>query len=97
MLDGESPNIFSPSSYSILLIDVGEPECYDEAVSVDTKIQWESAMKDEMDSLLQNKTWDLCKLPTGKRDLQNKWVYRLKEEDGGKKRFKASLFVKGFA
>ena len=54
-------------------------------------------MKDEMDSLLKNKTWDLCKLPTGKRALQNKWVYRLKEEDGSKKKFKAKLVVKGFA
>ena len=30
-------------------------------------------------------------------DEENKWVYRLKEEDGGKKRYKARLVVKGFA
>ena len=54
-------------------------------------------MKDEMDSLLKNKTWDLCKLPVGKRSLQNKWVYRLEEEYGGKKIFKHRLVVKGFA
>ena len=54
-------------------------------------------MTDEMDSLLHNQTWDLCKLPASKRALQNKWVYRIKEEDGGKKRFKARLVVKGFA
>ena len=54
-------------------------------------------MKEEMDSLLKNNTWDLCKFPVGKKALQNKWVYRLKEEDGGKKQFKARLFVKGFA
>jgi hypothetical protein len=29
--------------------------------------------------------------------LQNKWVYKLKEEDGGEKRYKARLVVKGFA
>ena len=29
--------------------------------------------------------------------MQNKWVYRLKEEDGGKKRYKARLVVNGFA
>ena len=39
----------------------------------------------------------MCKFPRGKRDLYNKWVYRLKEEDGGKKIFKARLVVKGFA
>ena len=51
-------------------------------------------MKDEMDSLLKNKTWDLSKLPAGKKALHNKWVYRLKEEEGGKKIFKARLVVK---
>ena len=85
-----------PSLYSILLTNASEPECYDEAVQVDTKFQWESAMKDEIDSLLKNKTWDLCKLPIGKRALQKKWVYRLKEEEGGKKIFKARLVVKEF-
>ena len=32
--------------------------------------------------------WDSVKWPIGKRALQNKWVYRLKEEDGGKKWYK---------
>ena len=36
-------------------------------------------------------------MPAGKTTLQNKWVYRLKEEDGGKQRYKARLVVKGFA
>ena len=54
-------------------------------------------MTEEMDSLLKNKTWDLCKLPIGKRALHNKCVYRLKEYDEGKKIFKARLVVKGFA
>ena len=30
--------IFSPSLYSILFTDVGKPECYNEAMQVDTKI-----------------------------------------------------------
>jgi hypothetical protein len=36
-------------------------------------------------------------LPARKGALQNKWVYKLKEEDGGKKRYKVRLVVKGFA
>jgi hypothetical protein len=36
-------------------------------------------------------------LPIGKRALQNKWVYKLKEEYGRKKRYKVRLVVKGFA
>ena len=54
-------------------------------------------MKEEMDSLVHNQTWDLVQFPTGKITLQNKRVYKLKEEYGGKKRCKARLVVKGFA
>jgi hypothetical protein len=39
----------------------------------------------------------LVQFPIGKRALHNKWVYRLKEEDGGKNRYKDRLVVKGFA
>jgi hypothetical protein len=88
---------YSPSLYYLLLTDSGEPECYEEAMQVDTKKKWEQGMKEEMDSLVNNQTWDLVQFPAGKRALQNKWVYKLKEEDGGKKRYKDRLFVKGFA
>jgi hypothetical protein len=64
---------------------------------VDAKIQWENGMEEEMDSLLKNQTWKLCKFPASKRALPNKWVYSLKEEDGGYIIFKARLVVKGFA
>ena len=38
----------------------------------------------------KNKTWDLCKLPAAKRALQNKWVYRLKEDVEVRKYLKTS-------
>jgi hypothetical protein len=91
------PEQYCPSLYYLLLTDSGEPECYEEAMQVDTKKKWEQGMKEEMDSLENNQTWDLVQLPAGKRALQNKWVYKLKEEDGGEKRYKARLVVKGFA
>ncbi|KAI9159859.1 hypothetical protein LWI28_002621 [Acer negundo] len=53
-------------------------------------------MKDEMKSLVSNQTWELAKLPEGKKALQNKWVFRIKEEHDGSKRYKARLVVKGF-
>jgi hypothetical protein len=79
------------------LIDYDEPESYEEAMQVDTKNKWEKGMKEEMDSLVNNQTWDLVQVPAGKRALQNKWVYRLKEEDGGRKWYKDGLLVNGFA
>jgi hypothetical protein len=80
-----------------LLTDSGERESYEEAMHVDTKRKWDQGMKEEMDSLVNNHTWDLVQFPAGKRTLHNKWVYRLKEEDGGKIWYKARLVVKGFA
>ncbi|KAE8695859.1 U-box domain-containing protein 31 [Hibiscus syriacus] len=87
---------YSPSLHYLLPTDNGEPECYDEAMQVDNSIKWESSMKDEMDSLMSNQTWELVELPPGKKALHNKWIYRIKEEHDGSKRYKARLVVKGF-
>ena len=65
-------------------------------MQVEDSVKWESAMKDEMDSLMSNHNWELAKLPSGKKALHNKWVYRIKEEHDGNKRYKARLVVKGF-
>ena len=53
-------------------------------------------MEDEIKSVQKNKTWSLTKLPEGKKVLQNRWIYWLKEEPYGNKRYKARLVVKGF-
>ena len=66
-------------------------------MQVDTKKKWEQGMEEEMDSLVNNQTQDLVQFPAGKTSLQNKWVYKLKEEYGGKNLYKARLVVKGFA
>ena len=43
--------------------DSDEPECYEEAMQVETRIKWEKGMDEEMDSLVRNQTWDLVKFP----------------------------------
>nr|GFB44173.1 putative retrovirus-related Pol polyprotein from transposon TNT 1-94 [Tanacetum cinerariifolium] len=90
------PERYSPSINYILLIENGEPECYLEAMRLKDSLQWELAMKDEMKSFEKNKTWLLTKLPSGKKALQNKWVFRVKDEHDDTKRYKARLVVKGF-
>ncbi|RVW38125.1 Retrovirus-related Pol polyprotein from transposon TNT 1-94 [Vitis vinifera] len=90
------PQRYSPVLNYLLLTDGGEPECYDEALQDENSSKWELAMKDEMDSLLGNQTWELTELPVGKKALHNKWVYRIKNEHDGSKRYKARLVVKGF-
>ena len=53
-------------------------------------------MKDEMDSLLGNQTWELTELLKGKKALHNKWLYRIKNEHDGSKLYKVRLVVKWF-
>ena len=79
-----------------MLTDGGEPECYDEALQNENSSKWELAMKDEMNSLLGNQTWELTELLVGKKVLHNKWVYKIKNEHDGSKRYKARLVVKRF-
>ena len=79
------------------LIDEGEPECYEEAMTDIHKEKWYNAMREEMDSLHENLTYELMELPNGKNALRNKWVYKLKTgEYGSTTRYKARIVVKGF-
>ena len=65
-------------------------------MKIDDSTKWELTMKDEMDLQSSNQTWQLAKLPKGKKALQNKWVYRIKEEHDGIKQYKVTLAAKGF-
>ena len=64
---------------------------------MEDSIKWEQTMDDEMRSLEKNDTWVLTELPAGKRALLNKWVFIIKTEPYGKRRFKARLVVKGYS
>ena len=66
------PHCYSPTLNYFLLTDGGEPECYDDALEYKNSSKWELAMKDEMDSLLENQTWELTELRVGKKALHNK-------------------------
>jgi len=50
-----------------------------------------------MESLQKNRTWDLCKLPKGRRALTAKWIHKRKESIPGVEdaRWKARLVVRG--
>ena len=75
----------------------GEPMNYYEAVSSLHAKSWEKAIKTEIDSLNQNKTWILVDLPLGAKPIGCKWVFRKKYfPDGSIDKYKARLVAKGF-
>ncbi|KAI4334908.1 hypothetical protein L6164_013610 [Bauhinia variegata] len=68
---------YPPHEY-VLLTDGGEPERYEEALEHDHKEKWLITMQEEMQSLQENHTFELVKLPKGKKALKNKWVFIVK-------------------
>lgn len=72
------------------------PDSFHEAIN--SNIEWKKAMDREIDSLHQNETWNLTRLPKGLKALPCKWVFRVKTNpDGSIDKYKARLVVKGFA
>nr|GFC34623.1 retrovirus-related Pol polyprotein from transposon TNT 1-94 [Tanacetum cinerariifolium] len=50
----------------------------------------------EMVSLEKNQTCSLVRISAGKKASQILWMFKVKEEHNGRKRYKARLVVKGF-
>jgi len=53
----KGPERYSPALHYMLLIDSGEPECYEMTLQVEAKTEWEFVMDDEIASLMENQTW----------------------------------------
>ncbi|KAM1496365.1 hypothetical protein ACFXTO_030979 [Malus domestica] len=72
-----------------------EPESFDEAAQDEA---WKKAMKDEMNMIEKNQTWELVRRPSNKPVIGVKWVYKTKLNlDGTVQKNKARLVAKGYA
>ena len=57
---------------------------------------WKEAINDEVESILQNHTWELVDLPLGSKPLGYKWIFKKKmKADGSIDKYKARLVIKG--
>ena len=58
---------------------------------------WKEAINDEVESILQNHTWELVDLPPGSKPLGYKWIFKKKmKADGSIDKCKARLVIKGY-
>lgn len=84
-------------TYSVLDNEQGsDPEHFRDVELRDDSSKWKAAMNDEYNSLIENRTWDLVKIPAGRKPIKSKWVFKTKRDDKGEiVRYKARLVAKG--
>ena len=58
--------------------------------------KWRAAIKYELDSHIENGTWEAGKLPPGRREISSNWVFKTKVNADGSLPYKARLVVCGF-
>jgi len=70
-----------------------EPTTFSKAVKDG---RWRSTMQHEIQTLEDNHTWTVCPLPTNKKALGCKWIYKIKyHSDGTIEQFKARPVILG--
>ena len=81
------------------VIDLEEPQNYQEAMNCRENEKWKLAAHDEMISLDKNHTWILVERPKHRKVIGCKWIFKIKDGIPGieSPRFKARLVAKGFS
>ena len=74
------------------------PESFIEAMTRPDGPKWREATDGEIQSLIENGTWELVELPPDKKAIGSRWVFRIKRKaDGEVDRYKARLVAKGYS
>ena len=74
-----------------------EPQTMEEALSSDHAKEWKEAADSEYESLIENETWEHVELPSGRKPIGCKWVFKVKHRSNGKvEQFKGCLVAKGY-
>jgi hypothetical protein len=81
----------------ILLLDNKEPNTYIEPVMGPESKRWLEAMRSEMESMRDNRGWNLVDPLDGMWAMECKWIFKKKiDTDGNVHIYKARLVAKGF-
>jgi hypothetical protein len=77
--------------------EAAAPTTFKGAVASPDRDKWISAMKEELESLRHHGTYKLTDLPSERRAVGSKWVFKIKRDSEGKPiYYKARLVAQGF-
>jgi hypothetical protein len=75
-----------------------EPNTLREALKRPDGDKYLEAAYEEIQAHLENRTWELMRLPHGKRAIGSRWVFKIKRDaTGAIERYKGRVVAKGFA
>ncbi|XP_068338880.1 uncharacterized protein [Pyrus communis] len=81
----------------VTLLTETEPQSFKEAMSTPEAPFWKDTVNSEIDSIMQNHTWELVDLPPGNKPIGYKWIFKKKlKPDGTIDKYKARLVAKGY-
>ena len=76
----------------------GVPQTYAEAMNSPRATEWRQAMKEEMESLKENDTFELTTLAVGKNPVGGGgWVYTIKDNAEGSETLEARYVAKSYS
>ena len=74
----------------------GVPNTYEEAMQGPEADKWKQAIEEEMNSLIENDTFEETSLPENREKVGGRWVFAVKDGPDGAKRYKARYVAKGY-
>ena len=75
-----------------------EPCTFVQAMRQPDKDKWFDCAAKEIQSLLDNGTWELTRLPEGRKAIGSRWVFKIKRNaDGSIDRYKGRVVAKGYS
>jgi hypothetical protein len=66
-----------------MLVDHDEPVTYTEAMEGPESEKWLEVMKSEISSMYDNQVWTLVYIPSNRKAVENKWIFKKKTNADG--------------
>lgn len=59
------------------------PNYYAEINSRDDREEWQQAVNEKLEAIHSNQAWSLVELSSGRKAIDNKWIFKIKRDESG--------------